>query len=168
MRTELGRALVCLQNYNGLCEKKKNWTVRGAVQCLFPLLPRVLFFSIIQTAILRHDLASFLCTSAPSPQIIFCWEVVTVHGLIKPVCEYISALHDKVKVMMTQFDLICFCLFPCFYQERSHSIPGSKPPLMRALGAYEEYFSHHKKGVFRRKRISLASMLSWSKVLSDF
>lgn len=48
--------------------------------------------------------------------------------------------------------------------ERSHSIPGSKPPLMRALGAYEDYFSHHKKGVFRRKRISLASMLSWSKV----
>ena len=51
-----------------------------------------------------------------------------------------------------------------FLKERSHSIPGSKPPLMRALGAYEEYFSHHKKGVFRRKRISLASMLSWSKV----
>lgn len=48
--------------------------------------------------------------------------------------------------------------------ERSHSIPGSKPPLIRALGAYEDYFSHHKKGVFRRKRISLASMLSWSKV----
>ncbi|XP_020612664.1 uncharacterized protein LOC110051032 [Orbicella faveolata] len=51
--------------------------------------------------------------------------------------------------------------------ERSHSIPGSKPPLIRALGAYEEYFSHHKKGVFRRKRISLASMLSWSKENSE-
>lgn len=48
--------------------------------------------------------------------------------------------------------------------ERSHSIPGSKPPLIRALGAYEEYLSQHKKGVFRRKRISLASMMSWSKV----
>lgn len=48
--------------------------------------------------------------------------------------------------------------------ERSHSIPGSKPPLMRAFGAYEEYFNHHKKGVFRRKRISLTSMMSWSKV----
>ena len=84
MRTELGRALVCLQNYKGLCaKKKKNWTVRGAVQWLFPLLPRVLFFSIIQTAILRHDLASCLCTSAPSPQIIFCWKVVAVQGLIE-------------------------------------------------------------------------------------
>ena len=41
MRTELGRALVCPQNYKGLCEKKKNRIVRGAVQCLFPLLPRV-------------------------------------------------------------------------------------------------------------------------------
>lgn len=52
----------------------------------------------------------------------------------------------------------------CIFQERSHSIPGSKPPLIRALGAYEEYLSQHKKGVFRRKRISLASMMSWSKV----
>ena len=81
--------------------KENYWTGRGAVQWLFPVLPRILFFSIIQTAILRHDLASCLCTSAPSPQIIFCWKVVAVQGLIKPVCEYISALHDKVKVMMT-------------------------------------------------------------------
>lgn len=56
----------------------------------------------------------------------------------------------------------------CIFQERSHSIPGSKPPLIRALGAYEEYLSQHKKGVFRRKRISLASMMSWSKVCFFF
>ena len=42
MRTELARLLVCLQNYKGLCEKNY-WTVGGAVQCLFLLLPRVLF-----------------------------------------------------------------------------------------------------------------------------
>ena len=59
-------------------------------------------------------------------------------------------------------------ILDCIFQERSHSIPGSKPPLIRALGAYEEYLSQHKKGVFRRKRISLASMMSWSKVCFFF
>ena len=77
--------------------KENYWTGRGAVQWLFPVLPRILFFSIIQTAILWHDLTSCLCTAAPSPRFFFGWRVVAVHGLIKPVCEYISALPDKVK-----------------------------------------------------------------------
>ena len=33
----------------------------------------------------------------PPLDFFFWWKVVAVHGLIKPVCEYISALHDKVK-----------------------------------------------------------------------
>lgn len=66
----------------------------------FFIATKSLIFSIIQTAILRHDLSSLLCTAAPSPQIFFWWKVVSLHGLIKRVCEYISALHDKVKVMV--------------------------------------------------------------------
>ncbi|XP_032231611.2 rho GTPase-activating protein 39 isoform X2 [Nematostella vectensis] len=47
--------------------------------------------------------------------------------------------------------------------ERSHSVPSGKP-LFRGLGAYESYLNQHTKGLFRRKRVSLASMMSWSKV----
>ncbi|KAK3743840.1 hypothetical protein QZH41_002457 [Actinostola sp. cb2023] len=47
--------------------------------------------------------------------------------------------------------------------ERSHSVPSSKP-LFRGLGAYENYLNQHTKGIFRRKRVSIASMMSWSKV----
>lgn len=49
-------------------------------------------------------------------------------------------------------------------QERSHSVPTAKQPFFRDLVAYESYLNQHTKGIFRKKRVSIATMLSWSKV----
>ena len=77
MRTALGRALVCLQNYEGLCEKKKKRYIKYSQNYLLILLtsgvPRSIFVFLFKRSFShKYDLTGQAKKLLPFIPLFFC------------------------------------------------------------------------------------------------